>query len=230
MTIAEPTAPTTTTSVVFNLYRDIHKGIRAELFAITAAAGRVDPADRRARADLAAHIGRVVELLETHAEHEDASVLPVLEAHLPALAAENASQHETFDAGTANLRALAGIVADGAPDEMSGVYLELAAFTGAYLLHQDFEERVVMPALEATLGVDAGLAIHGEIVGSLTPEETALSLGVMFQAMNVDDRTELLGGMRANAPAEVFAGVWGLVHSVLPAADVAAVGARLGIE
>ena len=47
--------------------------------------------------------------------------------------------------------------------------------------------------------------------------------------MNVDDRTELLGGMRMGAPAEVFAGVWGLVGSVLAPVDAAAVAARLGI-
>ena len=38
-------------------------------------------------------------------------------------------------------------------------------------------------------------------------------------AMNVDDRTELLGGMQQGAPAEVFAGIWGLAGSVLPPAD-----------
>ncbi len=51
----------------------------------------------------------------------------------------------------------------------------------------------------------------------------------MIPAMNIDDRTELLGGMRAGAPAEVFEGVWGLTGSVLPAADFAALGARLGL-
>ena len=48
--------------------------------------------------------------------------------------------------------------------------------------------------------------------------------------MNVDDRTELLGGMQAGAPAEVFAGVWGLADSVLPPADLAALATRLGLS
>ena len=39
----------------------------------------------------------------------------------------------------------------------------------------------------------------------------------MIPAMNIDDRTELLGGMRAGAPPEVFEGIWGLTGSVLPA-------------
>ena len=57
----------------------------------------------------------------------------------------------------------------------------------------------------------------------------ATSLALMLPAMNIDDRTELLGGMQAGAPAEVFAGVWGLAGSVLAPADHRALGARLGL-
>ena len=87
-----------------------------------------------------------------------------------------------------------------------------------------------MPALAAALGPEAVLEIHVGIIGSIPPDEMAEALAMMIPAMNVDDRTELLGGMRAGAPAEVFAGVWGLVGSVLVPADVAAVAARLGID
>ena len=47
--------------------------------------------------------------------------------------------------------------------------------------------------------------------------------------MNIDDRAELLGGMRAGAPAEVFQGVWSLVGSVLEADDLRALARRLDI-
>ena len=57
----------------------------------------------------------------------------------------------------------------------------------------------------------------------------AQSLAFMLPAMNVDDRTELLGGMQAGAPPEVFAGVWSLVGSVLDPADTKALAARLGV-
>ena len=53
---------------------------------------------------------------------------------------------------------------------------------------------------------------------------------IMLQAMNVDDRTELLGGMQANAPAEKFAGVWGLARTVLSPSDFVQVGGRLGLS
>jgi hypothetical protein len=58
----------------------------------------------------------------------------------------------------------------------------------------------------------------------------ARSLAVMLPAMNVDDRCELLGPMRAAAPAEVFESVWSLTGSVLTPADLGAVATRLGIS
>jgi len=48
-------------------------------------------------------------------------------------------------------------------------------------------------------------------------------------AMNVDDRTELLGGMQQGAPAEVFAQVVGIVRSTLTPCDAEVLAPRLGI-
>ena len=86
-----------------------------------------------------------------------------------------------------------------------------------------------MPALDAAIGFEATLDIHTAIVSSIPPEQMATSLAVMLPAMNVDDRAELLGGMREGAPAEVFDGVWSLTTSVLEPADVTSLAARLGL-
>ena len=87
-----------------------------------------------------------------------------------------------------------------------------------------------MPALEAAFGLDAVMGVHGQILGSIPPEEMVRSLAVMFPAMNVDDRTDMLGGMRATAPAEAFDATWGLVGSVLCPADRVQLAARLGLQ
>ena len=58
----------------------------------------------------------------------------------------------------------------------------------------------------------------------------ARSLAIMLPAMNVDGRAELLGGMRAAAPAEVFEGVWSLAGSVLRPADREALAGRLDLH
>ncbi len=220
-------------TVTFDLYRDIHKGIRAEMFRVTQLAGSLDPSDRQARASFAAEVEGLVELLESHAEHEDNAIQPALEACRPDLAATIAADHVTMDARYEVLRAVAGEAVDAtgtARVAMHHAYLELASFTSAYLAHQHTEEQVVMPALEAEIGVDAVVTIHGHIIGSIPPPEMAASLAIMLPAMNVDDRAELLGGMRASAPAAAFEGVWGLAAKVLQPADYAALGVRLGLD
>lgn len=216
------TAPT----ITLDLYRDIHKGIRSELFAVTEEAGRLDPSSAEARAALAAHVRDVVWLLVSHAEHEDAAIQPTVEELFPALAAQIAGDHVALETRLDDLQAWAGAAG---PGDVHTAYVELAAFTSAYLAHQDFEERTVMPALEAAVGVDAVAAMHEAIVSSIPPAEMARSLAIMLPAMNVDDRAALLGGMRAAAPAEVFDGVWGLAESVLDAGDVKALALRLGV-
>ena len=237
MTITEqntlPPITATTAPITLDLYKDIHKGIRVELFSVTAEAGRLDPSQGIARAALATHVNDVVHLLTGHAEHEDAAIQPVLEARLPDLAERIEVDHLTLEARMDELVEMATeaaslTVADPG-SKMHRIYLALGSFTSDYLRHQDVEERVVMPSLEAAVGVPEVLTIHQAILAGMPPEEMAKGLAVMIPAMNIDDRTTLLGGMRAGAPAEVFNGVWSLVGSVLDPDDFRSLARRLDL-
>ena len=221
-------------TVTFNLYRDIHKGIRAELFGVTQAAGNINPADRTARTALAARITNLVTILEVHAADEDRQVQPPTEMYLPDVAEVIAHNHTHFEPHVQDFEALANEAVNAAGAEqrtrLEQLYMELASFTGVYLGHQDIEERVVMPALEKALGVDGVSHIHAAIVAGIPPDQMAKGLAVMLPAMNIDDRAEMLGGMQQHTPAEVFVGVWGLAGSVVPAAEHAELGVRLGLS
>lgn len=234
MTITGRPEPREFGLVALDLYRDIHKGIRAELFAACSTAGSLDPGDRLDRAAVAVQVRGLVDLLVSHAEHEDTHVQPAIEAHLPNLAETIERDHAVLEDRMATLVEMAEGAAASVRAEQRArthhLYLELCSFTGAYLQHQDVEERVVMPALEAAIGFDAVLAIHEATIASIPPEEMGRSLAFMLPAMNVEDRAELLGGMRAGAPAEVFAGVWSLAGSVLEPAQHAALAQRLGVD
>jgi hypothetical protein len=227
---APPVAPT---EVPLDLYRDIHKGIRAEMFAAVLEAGRLDPADVVGTADLAAQVADLVHLLEEHARHEDGVIHPVLARHRPDLEDVLAGHHRALDARTAHLLALADDATGGAGDprlRLHRLHLALAAFTGDYLLHQNVEEAVVMPALARAVGPAVLGELNDAIVSSIPPDDMARSLSAMLPAMNLDDRAELLGGMQQGAPAEVFDGVWGLTRSVLDGPDARALGDRLGLR
>lgn len=221
--------------VTFDLYRDIHKGIRAELFAVTSTAGSLDPTDRCGRVALADHVVSVGQVLELHAEHEDATIDPVLVAHLPELAESISNDHRVLEARFAGLVELASDAAAAtAPADHRRLghllHLELSGFTSAYLAHQLVEERVVMPALEQALGVEAVVGMHMAIISSIPPDVMAASLAFMLPAMNVEDRAELLGGMRAAAPPEAFAAVVSLARSVLDPAEFTATAKRLDLD
>jgi hypothetical protein len=58
----------------------------------------------------------------------------------------------------------------------------------------------------------------------------AKTLALMIPAMNIDERVEMLGGMQASAPPEVFEGIRGLVTSVLTPGDSNALARRLGLR
>jgi hypothetical protein len=238
----DPTTPTPTSFTIvdpevdvvpYDPYRDIHKGIRAELFRVTAAAGTLDPAVRCARETLAEDVDRLFDLLVSHAAHEDEFVQPHIERHAPYFAELIAADHERLEARMVELRGQVGRAASAPAAEQRPrvhlAYRELAAFTSAYLAHQDLEERQVMPALAAVMPVEDVIAVDQAIVASIPPDQMAIGLGLMLPAMNIEDRVELLGGMQAGAPPEVFAGVWALAGSLLTPADHAALAARLGL-
>jgi hypothetical protein len=230
---ALPTIVTPYRGVGFDLYNNIHKGIRAELFSVVGTAGSIDPANKAARLALQSHVRSVVELLVLHAEHEETSMQPAIEQHVPAVAEEILDDHRQLEARLVDLQVLASdaLLAESDAQRLAvqRLYVELASFTSSYLAHQDLEERVVMPALFDAIGFDGALAINNEIVASIPPETMASSLSFMLPAMNIDDRAELLGGMKMGAPPEAFQGVWALAGTVLTPDDYAALGTRLGI-
>jgi len=208
-----------------NIYKDIHKGIRAELFGVTAQLGSLDAADEGARAAAADRVGALGRLLEQHAEHEDEWLADQLELHVPHLADTIVADHASFDSRLADLAKAAAAVTNRR--EVHELYLDAASFTSDYLRHQDIEEREVLPALLDAMGPEVLTVLHLDLVASIPPPDMGFALTYMIPGMNIDDRADLLGGVKATAPAEVFAGVWALAGSVLAPADLRALGARL---
>jgi len=220
-------------SVTFDLYRNIHKGIRAGLFSVTQAAGQVDPHDADAVRDVAERWAGMVELLVGHAEHEDEFVQPTIERLAPAYASEIAEAHPRLEAQMAELEVLADRAVDACPEQARllthRLYLGVASFTAEYLQHQEFEEFEVMVMLSQHLSFEELLAIDMAIVSSIPPEQMAKTAAYMLPAMNIEDQTELFLGARAGVPPEVFQGMVALAQSVLEPARYELLARRLGV-
>jgi Hemerythrin HHE cation binding domain len=222
------------TTVPFDLYRDIHKAIRVTLFDVVVEAGSLDPSDCTARIAHATRVHDLVKFLVQHAEHEDTHMEATIQQVLPDQAEAIAAEHVALEEQMADLIDLADLVFEAGRDDakaaMHDLYLDLASFTSRYLAHQEVEERVVMPALWNACGFEPLVAIHQAILKSIPPDDMAKSLSKMLPAMNIDGRTELLGAMRATAPAPAFAGVCALAQQVLKESDFAALSQRLDLQ
>lgn len=217
--------------VTFDIYRDVHKAIRNEMFEVTMAAGSLDPDDRLARREHVARVHALIDLLVHHAEHEDVHLDIEITRVDPALMDAITVAHDELEAALVRLGRLAdaSLVTDDGRAGAHALYLELAAFTGAYLQHQDFEERVVMRAMCGAYSVEELIEIHTRIVTSIEPQLNFRFTALMLPAINVVDRVEVLGGMRATMPPEVFDGVWAMAGNVLSTREYLATAARLGL-
>lgn len=220
-------------TVTFDMYRNIHKGIRNGLFSVTLAAGQLDPHDGDAVRTIRDRWADLVSVLVAHAEHEDEFVQPVIERFAPEYADEIADAHPRLEAQMAELEVLADRATDACDKQVRllthRLYLGLASFTAEYLQHQEFEEFEVMVMLSQHLSFDELLAIDNAIVASITPDMMAKSAALMLPAMNIDDQAELYEGARAGVPPEVFGAMVALAESMLEPTRFQALTTRLGL-
>ena len=238
MTAIAPTTPlfaetAALDSVKVDIYRDIHKGIRHELFGVTLDAGQVDPGNPEAVTGVAGRWANLVNLLVAHADHEETFLQPVIEEFTPVYAEEIAETHARLEGQMAQLELLADRAAESCAEQRRLLthrfYLGLASFTAAYLEHQEFEEFEVMVMLSEHVSPEELRALDNAIVATISPEMMGQSLSIMVPAMNIEDQAELFGGMQAGAPPEVFAGAMGLAQSVLEPVRYEALARRLGV-
>jgi hypothetical protein len=238
MTAIAPTSPlivetAALETVTFDIYRNIHKGIRAGLFSVTQAAGTVDPHDAVAVGAVAGRWSEMVELLVAHAEHEDGFVQPVIERCNPAYAAEIAEAHPRLECQMAELEILADRAANSCPEQVRllthRLYLGLASFTAEYLRHQEFEEFEVMVMLSQHLTFEELLAVDNAIVASIEPDMMAKCAALMLPAMNIEDQVDLFEGARGGVPPEVFQGMLMLAEMALGQDRYATLTRRLDI-
>ncbi|HJV89031.1 MAG TPA: hemerythrin domain-containing protein [Holophagaceae bacterium] len=216
-----------------NFYRAIHKTLRRSLALFLADLGAVNPEDRDAVRAACRRWEELGGMMEAHAHHEDAHISAALEDAAPALLRRIEAEHGAHHAGLADVgrafSALEAAPSEQRPERLQEAYLATAAFMASDLAHMQLEEQVIMPALQACFSDAELMAIHGRIVGSLSPEERAQTFRLMFPAVHEPERLELLQALRMKLPAEAFEGVKALVASVLPGPAWESLCARLDL-
>ncbi|MFN3304353.1 MAG: hypothetical protein ACK44A_11610 [Roseateles sp.] len=223
----------TATTRRYDLYAGIHKGVQLMLTELLTHAGRVDPADPAAVAQLVAKVEAAADFCLAHLEHEDAFVHPELERLQPGTSQRIATEHQAHErdveALRAHARSLAEVPEAQRPAACHALYQAISLFSAHNLAHMHLEETEHNAVLWAHLDDAAIAAIEGRILAHLTPAEMMTSLGWMLPALAPAERAGLLAGMRAEAPPAVFDAVLALARRQLNDDDWAALARALDL-
>ena len=207
----------------FDIYRLIHKGLRAYLTDTLLAIGRMDCS---ASADLHAGLTQLHGLLdfcESHQQHEYEVSHPAMERCQPGSAADMSEHHQQHVDMIAELRGAAQQLRASAAAERellsAQLYRKLALFVADNLAHMHEEETRNNGVLWNCYSDAEIQEIHDAIVSSLPPQENAVAMEWMLAALNHQERHALLSGMRREAPLPVFESTLAIARQNLPQSE-----------
>ncbi|MCZ7598857.1 MAG: hemerythrin domain-containing protein [Gammaproteobacteria bacterium] len=214
-----------------DLYRPIHKALRAMMSDTLAHAGRIDCADGASVAGVAARIRALLDACHAHIDKEDRYIHRAMEARCPGSTVGIAAEHAAHEAAIANLEARVGELEAASGDERiiaaRRIHHDLSLFVAENFQHMVVEETVNNAVLWKHYD-DAELAsLHEAIVASIPPSESATLMRWMIPALAPDERAGLLLAVRAGAPAQAFEGLLTLADELLGDADRAKLTAAL---
>jgi hypothetical protein len=233
VTGADPIEAIKASGIPFDLYREVHKGLRHALFQLTVTVGSADCADGDARQDVVDGVHRVIALLHAHHHHEDTFLRPVIQAKDPRLSAMTDDGHNEIETDLIEIELRTDRLAGAAGSEAFAagldLYGHLALFTARYLAHMSLEQDVVMKTLRDAMSVEELFAIEVALRSSLSPATMCEFLTFMMPALNIEERTSMLAGMKAGAPPEVFESFRAATEAVLHPNDYRAVATGIGL-
>lgn len=211
------------TSVRYNIYRSIHKGLRGFMSDTLLRVGRMDVNDDCERSQAIEQLRGLLAMCTGHLEHENTFVHPAVELAQAGGAEQTATDHVGH---VLAIRALEQQIAqfDAAAPAQRAVlaaelYIDLSSFVAENFEHMAVEETHNHTLLAQRFSDDELRAIEHRIVASMTPDESLAGLRWMLPHINAVERAAMLGGMKLGAPPEVFGSVMALAREVLTQRD-----------
>jgi hemerythrin superfamily protein len=202
-----------------DLFTPIHKGIRSMIYDVGSRLQTNDFSDVAASKSLlddlehefsaAISAGCILCLLHRHASDEETSIFPAVSTHDATLVQRFIDDHHAL---TRRLESITQTAHDlptrTNPEErvQSGIKLNQQAndFFAAYLDHMNREEEKLVPLMRERFTDDQIRKMRGAIMGAMPPDRMAAILGWMLPSLNVSEMTEMLRGIKANSPPQVF--------------------------
>lgn len=193
-----------------DVYVGVHKGLRRLISQFLYQAGAVDWTDDAAVQCLKSRWETVARILQSHHEHEDWFIHPVLERIVPGGHRSYSAEHRAQETVLGDLNAHFGrITAGGGPQERRTelgleFYRGFGLFYADYLRHLYREEVEADRALASLCSQEELRQMVSAIIASMPLDDMMIYIDCMFPAMNHAERADLLADMKAAAPPTVF--------------------------
>jgi len=202
-----------------DIYAGIHKAMRSVMCETLLTVGRTDVTDEVELRDSMLRVKELGYLCRKHLEHENTFVHTALAERCPGACEQAEADHvehlHHIDALEAAADALPRLPASERDAAALALYRQLALFVADNFQHMQMEEGRHNAALWSAYSDAELLALHGRIVASQPPHEALQVLRWMLPAMTPAERAQVLGGMKAQAPAPVFEAVLDVVRPYL---------------
>jgi hypothetical protein len=227
-----------------DLFTPIHKAIRSMIYDVGRRMQTNDFADPAASAPLLADLehefgsalsaGCLLCILHHHGIDEEKGVFAHAGAGAPQMIQRLMDEHRSLSTQLARItqhaRELQGRT-DRAQRILAGIALnqEVNEFFASYLVHMNYEERELVPWMKNAFTDDQMRAMRGAIMGGMPPERLAAILRWMLPSLNLEEASEMLGGLKRGAPAPVFEMVRGIAAAQIEPGRWAVVQERAGL-
>lgn len=217
----------------YDIYRLIHKGLRAFLTDTLVLVGRLDAGNLIEIAQTCAQVKALLAFCQAHLDKENTYVHPALaDCAAPALSTViEDHQHHQQDIASLYGRVEDVLSADRTDRDAAihTLYLDLSVFVAENLTHMYQEEIRINAALWQRYTDAEIIAIEQKIVASIPPQDQAPVFRWMIPAATPEERAEFMNGVRAAVPSDVFAGLRALVSPYMPPRDMMALDQALGL-
>jgi hypothetical protein len=194
-----------------DLFSTVHKGLRAALFDAAQQVARTDWTDRSAVEATVAAIRRTLAILDDHAQHEDAVILPEIAELGPAVYAELHADHNRVGGLQLDVTKLIDRLLEAPDAERAShgkrLHERMGRLVAEHLLHMEREETTANRLLQAHRTDEELRALHARILRSLETERVVDWVGTLLSAITPAERGLVLAGLEANLPAAAFARV-----------------------
>ena len=217
----------------YELYRPIHKALRAFMCDTLSVVGRMDTNDEHDVSAALEQVRTLLSVLTIHLEDENRFVHAAMEARRPGSAAHTSRDHVEHECALGEFKRMTDDIEQAAGAQRAALalnlYARLALFVAENLEHMHVEERDNMAVLWAEYSDEELAHIEHAIVASVPPAMMGVAARWFMAGLNHAERVGWFQGMRRGAPPVVFEGMLAIARGNLTARDWAKLASALAL-